>query len=111
VATVGGIASNGVTFTVGITGTVSGTVSRASDSDPISSALVEALQSGAVKGSATTGANGNYSIPSLTAGTYDVRASAGGYTTQTQSGITITGGAATTVNFNLTAASITSGIN
>jgi YD repeat-containing protein len=92
-------------------GTIAGTVSRASDSDPISGALVEALQASVVKGSATTGGNGSYSIPSLTAGTYDVRASAGGYTTQTQNGVTVSGGATTTVNVSLNAAAITEGIS
>ena len=101
VVTVGGVASNGVTFTVGSTGPVSGTVSRASDGSAISGALVEALQSGVVKGSATTAGNGTYSIGNLLVGTYDLRASASGYTVQAQNGIAVNAGAATTVNFSM----------
>ena len=108
--TVGGIGSNGVTFTVGSTGTVSGTVSKASDGSPVSGALVEALQSGVVKGSATTAGNGTYSIGHLLVGTYDLRASAGGYTSQTQNGIAVSAAATTTVNFSLNQAGTTAGI-
>ncbi|MBI4490136.1 MAG: IPT/TIG domain-containing protein [Deltaproteobacteria bacterium] len=107
VVNVGGVASNGVTFTVVSTGNIAGTVSRMSDGSPISNALVEALQSNVVKGSTKTGADGTYSISGLAAGPYDVRASAGGYATRLQKGTTVTGGATTTVNFDLEPATIT----
>src|SRR5439155_8320241 len=67
---VGGVASNGVLFTVGVTGTISGNISRATGGTAIGGALLEALQSGAIKGSATSGANGNYSITGIPVGTY-----------------------------------------
>jgi len=101
VVTVGGVASNGVTFTVGSVGGITGTVSRSSDGLPINGALVEALQSGVVKGSGTTGSNGSYSISGLVSGTYDVRASASLYFTQTQNGVVVSAPSSTTANFSL----------
>src|SRR6266404_2664875 len=98
VVTVAGAASNGVTFTVIVPGTIAGTITRSSDGTPISGALVEALQSSVVKGSATTATNGAYSIASLVAGAYDVRVSATGYLTQVITGISVAAGATTTVN-------------
>src|SRR5215213_2455084 len=49
VVTVNGGDSNGVTFNVGDTGGLSGTVTRATDGTPIPGAQVQALQSGVVK--------------------------------------------------------------
>jgi len=85
-----------------VCGTVAGTVSRSSDGSPISGALVEVLQSGVVA-SAATGALGTYSLADIAPGSYSVRASATGFTTQTQSGVTVNGGANSTVNFSLDA--------
>src|SRR5580704_17192817 len=62
VVTVGGLSSNGITFTISSTGAISGTITSASNGTGISGATVQALQSGVVKGSATTGSNGSYSI-------------------------------------------------
>ncbi len=101
VVTVGGTASNGSTFTVAETGTITGTVSRASDAAGINGALIEALQSGIVKASATSGDNGSYSIAGLISGTYDVRASAARYTTQVQIGAVVSAPSSTSVNFSL----------
>jgi YD repeat-containing protein len=101
VVTVGGTASNGSTFTVADTGAITGTVSRASDAAGINGALIEALQSGIVKASATSGANGSYSIAGLMSGTYDVRASAARYSTQVQSGVVVSAPSSTSVNFSL----------
>src|SRR5262249_55830574 len=98
VVTVGGAASNGITFTVIVPGTISGTIIRSSDGTPVAGALVEALQSNSVKGSATTAANGTYSISGLVPGVYDVRITASGYATQLISGISVTAGGTTTVN-------------
>lgn len=102
VVTVNGIASNGVTFTANV-GTVSGTVSRASDGTAFSGALVEVLQSGAVKLSATSGAGGAYSITGLATGTYDIRASLPHYATAFKVAASVTAGSTTTANFSLTA--------
>jgi YD repeat-containing protein len=104
IVTVGGIASNGLTFSVTTTGTVAGTISRASDSSPISGAFVELLQSGVLKASANSNATGSYSISGLTAGNYDVRVSAYGFNTAFQLGNSVSGGGTTTVNVSLVAA-------
>ncbi len=103
VVTARGSASNGVTFTVPTTGTIAGTVTRTSDGAALNGALVVALQAGVVKASATTPANGSYSMTSVLTGTYDVRASAVGYQTKIQTGITVTTNTTTTVNQNLDA--------
>ena len=51
--------------------------------------------------SATSDANGNYVISNVNVGTYDVTASKTGYTSQTQTGKTVTANQTTTVNFTL----------
>ncbi len=107
VVTARGSASNGVTFTVPTTGTIAGTVTRTSDSAALNGALVVALQAGVVKASATTAANGTYSMTSVLTGTYDVRASAAGYQTKIQNAVNVTSNTTTTVNQNLDA--VTSG--
>ena len=101
IVTVGGVVSNGITFTVLTTGSIAGTVSRVSGGTPIVGALIEALQSGLVVASATTGAGGTYTLPGLVAGTYDVRAAASDFVSQVQTGITVTSGSSTTANFSL----------
>ena len=95
---------------IGATGTVAGTISRNSDGRSIGGALIEALQGGVLKGSATSGDNGNYTIAGLNAGTYDFRASAGGYRTQTQNGVSVTANTSTTLNLSLTPSSNSQGI-
>lgn len=105
VVTARGSASNGVTFTVPTTGAIAGTITRTSDGTPLNGALVVALQSGVVKNSATTAANGTYSMTSVITGTYDVRASAIGYQTKIQNGVTVITNTTTTVNQNLDAIS------
>jgi len=101
IVTVAGQSSNAVTFTITTTGTLSGAITRTSDGAPINGAVVEAVQSGVVKGSTATAANGSYSIGSVGVGTYDVRASAAGYQTRTQNGVVVTTNTTTTVNQSL----------
>lgn len=101
VVTVGSIASNGVTFSVGNTGTISGTLTRSTDAAAINGGLVEALQSGVVKGSGTSTTNGTYAVAGLLPGTYDVRASANRYVTQVQSGVVVAASGNTIANFSL----------
>ena len=81
--------------TAGPSGTLSGTVTDASNSNPIAGALVDVSSSGQSFGSTTTDANGHYSMQ-LPVGTYDVSYSAFGYATDNESGITITDGNTTT---------------
>lgn len=96
-----GVASNSSSFTVVTTGTVSGTITRASNGTALSGALVELLQSGVVTASANSAANGGYSFPNLSPGTYDVRISAGGFITELRSGNSVAIGVTTTVNVAL----------
>jgi YD repeat-containing protein len=86
-----------------VPGTISGKVTRTDGVTAIASASIRVLQGATVSGTATTNATGDYSVSGLAAGTYSVEASAAGYTTQTQSGTTVTGGATTTVNLSLDA--------
>jgi YD repeat-containing protein len=97
-------------FNISSAGTIAGSVIRTGDGSAIGGALVEALQAGVVKGSAISGANGTYSIAGLLVGTYDVRASAGGLSTQTQTGASVTSGGVTTANFSLSDVPETSGV-
>lgn len=101
VVTVAAIASNSVNFTVGAVGSISGTITKSSNGAALNGALVEALQSGVVKGSATSAADGSYSITGLISGTYDVRASASRYFAQIQNGVVVSAPSSTTVNFSL----------
>jgi hypothetical protein len=85
---------------VGIGGTVSGTVTRASDSSPINGATV-AL---GVR-STTTNASGFYSFSGIPAGTYpSITASEAGFNSSTASSIVVIDSTTTTRNFSLTAA-------
>ncbi len=108
VVAVGGVVSNGVTFTVG-TGSLGGTVSQASNGTPISGALVEALQSNAVKASITSAADGTYTINNLSPGTYDLRVSATGFGTAIQTAFAVTAGTTTTANVALSSPGTISG--
>jgi YD repeat-containing protein len=103
VVTARGSASNGSTFTLLTAGTIAGAVTRTSDGAALSGALVDALQAGVVKASATTATNGSYTMASVITGTYDVRASAIGYQTKLQNGVTVTTNNTTTSNQSLDA--------
>ncbi len=101
VVTVSGQNSNGQQFTAITTGTLSGTVTKASDGTAISGALIEVLRSGATIASANSGPSGSYSIANVNAGTYDLRVSDSGFGTSLLNAVTITGGQTTTSNFTL----------
>ena len=98
------------TFNITIAGNVSGTVTKSAGGGAITGALVEALQSGVVKGTASSNSSGSYTITGLVPGSYDIRGTAGGFTPQTQTGVTVNGGATATANFSLAAATPTAGI-
>jgi len=85
------------------TGAVSGQVRVRGTSTNIVGTTVEARIGGVVKGSGTTAANGVYSITDLPPGSYVVSAATDGYVTQVKSGISVTTGATTYVNFGLVA--------
>jgi YD repeat-containing protein len=85
VVTVSSQNSNSKPFTVIIPGPISGTITKASDSTALQGATVQAVLTGVIKGTATTAANGTYSIPNLDPGTYDVRVLATGYSSEVRS--------------------------
>jgi len=99
--TVNGTPSNGVTFLVFTTGSISGVVSRTSNGAAISGATVDALQSGVVKASATTAPSGTYTLSGLTSGAYDLRVQATGFLTEIRTGVSTGGGGTITVNVGL----------
>jgi YD repeat-containing protein len=101
VVTVSGQNSNGQQFTAITTGTLSGTVTKASDGTAINGALIEVLRSGVTIATANSGSTGSYSITNASAGTYDLRVSNSGFGTALQNAITISGGQTTTANFTL----------
>src|SRR5207249_2307777 len=88
------------TFTVG-TGSIAGTVTRSSDGTAVSGASVQALVSNSIQGSATTAADGTYTIGNLNPGSYDVRVTAGGYGTTILTSNNVAAGTPTTVNASL----------
>jgi YD repeat-containing protein len=100
--------SNAVTFTVGV-GAITGTITNASGGAVISGATVQALQSNAVQGTATTASDGTYTITNLTPGTYDVRIAASGFGTSVLSGNAVNAGGQTTVNAALSGPGTISG--
>jgi hypothetical protein len=107
VVNVAGNSSNGVAFTVvSQNGTLSGTITRASDGSAIAGALVEALQSGSTITSTTTAADGTYSL-SVLQGTYDVRVSATGYQGTVVPAVGVVAGTTTTVSTSLAGPMIT----
>jgi YD repeat-containing protein len=98
VVTVSGSGSPGFAFTVILPGTMSGAVTHVTGGTAIAGASVQALKAGVVKGSATTAANGSYSIVSLEPGSYDVRVFATGFSSELTTGKTIVSSTVTTVN-------------
>lgn len=81
------------------TGTLNGTVTDSVSTQPISGASITTAN-GPFNYSTTTDANGNYTMD-VCEGTYDVTASASGYTDQTVTGIGVTAGNTTTQDFQL----------
>ena len=90
-----------VAITAIATGAISGKVTRTDGTTAILGAAVKAYQGTSIVGAATSNATGDYSIGGLNTGTYTIEISAAGYETVTQSGISVTDGATTTLNINL----------
>jgi hypothetical protein len=87
-------------------GTISGTVTKASDNTAISGAMVSYSL-----GSATTDSNGFYTLADVPSGTYSVTASATGFQSSSQTNVSVTSGVTTTANFSLTASSTVVRVN
>jgi hypothetical protein len=89
-------------------GTVQGTVTDATDSSPIRDALVEAINSTGIVGSAPTDASGHYTME-LGEGVYTLRFSKIGYAMREVAGVVITSDATTTQNAALEETTVTTG--
>jgi YD repeat-containing protein len=103
VVTVSGLPSNAPPFTVGAAanGSITGVVTNAGNGSPLSGASVQALQSNVPIGSATSAANGTYTISNLAPGNYDLLCSAAGFGTSVIPGNSVAPGGITTVNVPL----------
>ncbi len=82
-------------------GSIAGNVTDAYSLQPIENALVEAMQGTEVIGTDYTNSLGEYEIPDLLPGSYDVRASKFGYERQTQYGVIVQADQTTVVDFEL----------
>ena len=93
--------SNTVTMTLNPGGSISGTISDAETGNPIADATVRVTEGGDLLDTATSGADGSYSIPELPAGTYTLEARAPGFLRSTRENVQVTTGQTTTANFSL----------
>ena len=84
-------------------GTISGQVTQSNGVTAISGATVAIIQSSEVVATATSNGSGNYSVSSLSAGSYDVEVSAAGYVNKGQTSTSVSSGSTTTANFSLNA--------
>jgi YD repeat-containing protein len=93
--------SSAVNVTVNADGSITGKVTRLDGTTAIAGAVVKLYQGASVIGTATTNATGDYTVGMLSAGTYSVEASAAGYETTSQTGVSVLAGATMTVNISL----------
>ncbi|MBD0369821.1 MAG: IPT/TIG domain-containing protein [Pyrinomonadaceae bacterium] len=100
VITVGGNASNSLTFTVATHGSISGKVTKLDGVTVLAGASVKVYQGATQAGATTTNSTGDYSFSSLTPGTYRVEATYSGYATGSR-GAAVTYGTDTAVNLSL----------
>ncbi len=77
--------TSSLSFTIALPGTMWGAITRATDSAPVQGATVQAVLAGVIKATATTPADGTYSVGGLDAGTYDLRVLATGYSSEVRS--------------------------
>jgi hypothetical protein len=101
IVTVNGSPSNGATFTVISTGTISGRITAGDSTTPIPGATVKALQGTSTIATTSTNGTGDYTLTQLDAGSYTINASATGYGNKSRSSVVVTGGANSTVNLSL----------
>src|ERR1700691_3663788 len=84
-----------------VTATISGTVTDASGA-AVSGAKVDVKNTGtAITQNTSTDAQGRYSVPELPVGDYQVQAAAAGFQNVVHTGITLTVGAQSVVDFSL----------
>jgi YD repeat-containing protein len=93
--------SSPVNILVHPNGSITGKVTMLDGTTAIAGASVKVSQGATVVGTATTNTTGDYTIGMLGTGTYSVEASAAGYETTSQTGVSVSAGAATTLNISL----------
>lgn len=93
--------SNTLAVTIGTGGSISGTVTNATNGQSISGATVKVMENASVLTTATTSTNGTYSFPELPPGTYTLEARASGFLRSTRENIQVIAGQSTVVNFNI----------
>jgi kumamolisin len=98
----GGLYSDLQTLIAPGVGNLQGTVTDASNGNPIAGATV--TTSGAGSNSTTTGAAGDFHFTGVATGTYSMTVTATGFSTGIASGVAVTSGATTTRDFALTEA-------
>ena len=90
-----------------VSGTILGTVQDQQGAViPSAEVSTRNLETGAVRKVNTDG-NGNYRVPSVQAGSYEVSATANGFRTEVRTGVAVTVGGDSTVSFSLTVGAIT----
>ncbi|MCK4223768.1 MAG: carboxypeptidase regulatory-like domain-containing protein [candidate division Zixibacteria bacterium] len=82
-------------------GSIAGNVQDASTLQPVEDVSVWAIKGADWIHGRSTEEDGNYNIPNLLPGFYNVRARKTGYETKTYNGVQVTGGQITSQNFNL----------
>lgn len=102
---IGAIIQQNVTTTVDFSlennpGSIDGTVTDATTTDPIENALVQVFRNNTIVASTTTDASGNYTISDLSPGSYVLSVSATGYENQ-EVGVIVQSAFAETVDFAL----------
>jgi YD repeat-containing protein len=83
------------------TGVISGRVTKLDGTTAIAGASVKVFQGATLSATAVADSAGDYTISGLDPGSYRVEASSAGYETKTQTGVVVSNGATTTVNFTL----------
>ncbi|HEV8429954.1 MAG TPA: IPT/TIG domain-containing protein [Pyrinomonadaceae bacterium] len=86
-------------------GSIGGRITQQNGTTAIPGAAVKAYQNDQVVGSVVTDSNGDYVIPAIRPGTSTVRVSAIGYDVKTQTGVSVSEQANTTLNLSLDTAS------
>lgn len=84
-----------------LAGSITGRVIGEGDAAPVVGASVRALQSGVVRGTALTGADGSYTLGGLQAGSYDLSVEAAGFRAQYHFALGVADGAVTVGDFTL----------